>query len=260
MLYYATSNNLWLCTTWQNGETRKLYFSPKCCISAVPEFNQSLLDFFKLFDSRLALWLPKSCNQCVQLRAAGGLVQEKGSREHCRSWTVLHAQCTSALSSGFPLSLVNAEVLDRWESTAAVGVWWRWALVSPDGVAPSRMVGVSASVNLPLHHKVQKFSSGTGSPGWSRKKGRKTVVVLDRWGKKTKHRLTSYFFTSAKNYHNRIVCNVYVKIIASQRWDVFSTDLSTFNYEFMVNNSPMACICICATMWKQDVINKTGST
>jgi len=48
--------------------------------------------------------------------------------------------------------------------------WWRWALVSPDGVAPSRMVGVSASVNLPLHHKVQNFSSGTGSPG------RKTVV------------------------------------------------------------------------------------
>jgi len=30
-----------------------------------------------------------------------------------------------------------------------------------------------------LHHKVQKFSSGTGSPGWSRKKGRKTVVVVD---------------------------------------------------------------------------------
>ena len=52
------------------------------------------------------------------------------------------------------------------------------ALVSPDGVAPSRMVGVSASVNLPLHHKVQKFSSGTGSSRWSRKKGRKTVVVV----------------------------------------------------------------------------------
>jgi len=42
---------------------------------------------------------------------------------------------------------------------------------------PSRMVGVSASVNLALHRKVQKFSSDTGSPGWSRKKGRKTVVV-----------------------------------------------------------------------------------
>jgi len=35
--------------------------------------------------------------------------------------------------------------------------------ISPDGVPPSRMVVVSASVNLPLHHKVQKFSSGTGS-------------------------------------------------------------------------------------------------
>jgi len=45
------------------------------------------------------------------------------------------------------------------------GGWWRWALVSPDGVAPSRMDRVSAFVNLPLHHKVPKFSSGTGSPG-----------------------------------------------------------------------------------------------
>jgi len=27
-------------------------------------------------------------------------------------------------------------------------------MVSPDGVAPSLMVGVSASVNLPLHHEV----------------------------------------------------------------------------------------------------------
>ena len=45
-------------------------------------------------------------------------------------------------------------------------------------MAPSRMVDVSASVNLPLRHKVQEFSSGTGSPGWSRKKGRKTVVVV----------------------------------------------------------------------------------
>ena len=59
-----------------------------------------------------------------------------------------------------------------------MGGWWRWALVSPDGVALSRMVGVSASVNLPLHHKVQKFSSGTGLPGSSREKGRKTVVCI----------------------------------------------------------------------------------
>jgi len=51
------------------------------------------------------------------------------------------------------------------------------------------MVGVSASVNLPLHHKAQKFSSGslgTGSPGWSRKKGCKTVVVW--WYENVFHR------------------------------------------------------------------------
>ena len=64
--------------------------------------------------------------------------------------------------------------------------WRRWALVSPDGVAPSRMVGVSASVNLPLHHKVQKFSSGTGSPGWSSKRAVKNgcgsvVIGVNVW-------------------------------------------------------------------------------
>jgi len=37
---------------------------------------------------------------------------------------------------------------------------------------------VCASVNVPLHHKVQKFSSGTSSPGWSWKKSRKTVVCV----------------------------------------------------------------------------------
>ena len=42
---------------------------------------------------------------------------------------------------------------------------------------------MSASVNLLMHHKVQKFS-GTGSPEWSLKKGRETVVVV-RGGKTT---------------------------------------------------------------------------
>jgi len=59
------------------------------------------------------------------------------------------------------------------------GGWQRLALVSPDVVAPSGMVGVSACVNLPLHHKVQKFASETGSPAWSWKKGHKTVVVVE---------------------------------------------------------------------------------
>jgi len=39
------------------------------------------------------------------------------------------------------------------------------SLISPDGVAPSHMVGVSACYPR-LRHKVQKkISSGTGSPG-----------------------------------------------------------------------------------------------
>jgi len=37
---------------------------------------------------------------------------------------------------------------------STMGGWWTWVLVSPDGVVPSRMVSVFASVNLPLHHKV----------------------------------------------------------------------------------------------------------
>jgi len=60
-----------------------------------------------------------------------------------------------------------------------MGGWWRWALISPDGVASSRIVCVSASVNLPLHYKVQRFFYGTRSPGWSRKKGCKMVVVTE---------------------------------------------------------------------------------
>ena len=39
------------------------------------------------------------------------------------------------------------------------------------------MVSLSASVDLPLHHKVQKFSSGTGSPGWSGKKAVNRLCV-----------------------------------------------------------------------------------
>jgi len=52
------------------------------------------------------------------------------------------------------------------------------SLVSPDGVAPSQMVIESASVNLPLHHKVQKFSSSTGSPGWSWKRAVKRLWCM----------------------------------------------------------------------------------
>ena len=94
-LFCATSDNLCFCTTCRNLETRKLHLSLKCSIRALPEFNQ-LLDFFNLFDSRV--WLPKPCNQCVQLGAVRGMVRDKRSRERCKSWTVLQAQYTNGCS------------------------------------------------------------------------------------------------------------------------------------------------------------------
>jgi len=45
-----------------------------------------------------------------------------------------------------------------------MGGWYRWALVSPDGVMPSRVVSVSAAVNLSLHRKVEN-RVGNGSMG-----------------------------------------------------------------------------------------------
>jgi len=116
-LYYTTSNNVCFYTPWQNGETWKSHFSRKCCISAVPEFNQ-LLDFFNLSDWRLILMLLHDfLNLAINMFSSGllgGMAEEKQSRERCRSWTVLPAQCTIALSSGFPVSQGNAQALDRW--------------------------------------------------------------------------------------------------------------------------------------------------
>jgi len=102
--YCATPNNLCFYTTWKNRETRKLHFFTQMlyqCIARIqlvpPLFLQA---FWLMTHTHAAVWLPKSCNQCIQLWLLGGMVQEKGSREHRSSWTVLHAQCmcTSALS------------------------------------------------------------------------------------------------------------------------------------------------------------------
>ena len=49
--------------------------------------------------------------------------------------------------------------------TMNVGGCCRCAVVSPDGVAPSRMVGVSASVNLPLHRKSRSSLLAPAHPG-----------------------------------------------------------------------------------------------
>jgi len=107
------------------------------------------------------------------------------SRKTKKTWKVKTFKCYSVISVFCGLVNIAFSALTlmvgRQEGHPAckkMGGWWRWALVSPDGVTPSRIVDVSASVDLPLHHKVQRFSSGNGSPGWSRKKGRKTVVAV----------------------------------------------------------------------------------
>ena len=85
-------------------ENTKIAFSLKCCISALPEINQSLLDFFNVADSRLILTLLyDSLNLVINAFSSGlsgGMVHEKGSRERSSSWNVLHAQCmcTKSLS------------------------------------------------------------------------------------------------------------------------------------------------------------------
>jgi len=67
-----------------------------------------------------------------------------------------------------------------WPAYGINGGWWRWALLSLDGVAPGQMVGVSASVNLPLHHKVQtpEVLFWHRLTRVARKKGHKTVVMV----------------------------------------------------------------------------------
>jgi len=84
------------CASALPGKTgnKKMTFFTRC-ISALPEFNRLLLDFFSLSDSRLILTLLyDSLNLVINafsLGLLGGMVQEKGSRECCSSWTVLHA-------------------------------------------------------------------------------------------------------------------------------------------------------------------------
>jgi len=60
--------------------------------------------------------------------------------------------------------------------------WWRWALVSPDGVASSRMVGVSASVNLPLHQSISSLLA-PAHPGGPGKRAVKRLCGLWWWCK-----------------------------------------------------------------------------
>jgi len=68
----------------KTGKHENRIFSVKCCITALPECNQYLLDFFNLFDSRLILTLLyNSLNLVINTFSSlllGGIVQEKGNR------------------------------------------------------------------------------------------------------------------------------------------------------------------------------------
>ena len=89
-----------------------MHFST-CCISALPEFDSILAAWFvQSFWLTTHTLLYDSMNLIINVFSSELL--DKRSRQRCRSWTVLHAQCTSALSSVFPMSQGNAEALHRW--------------------------------------------------------------------------------------------------------------------------------------------------
>jgi len=118
--YYATSNNLCFCITPLPRKTEKHEnaFSLKCRISALPEFNQ-LFDFFNLFDSRLILTiLYDSLNHIINAFSPQSCWGHGSGKRKSRALQeldcVARAQCTSALSSEFPISQGNAEALERW--------------------------------------------------------------------------------------------------------------------------------------------------
>jgi len=94
-LYCATTNNVCFCTTWQNVETQKSHFFTQmlywCTGRIQPAAPWFLQSFWLTTHIHAAVWLPKFCNQCVQLGLLGSMVWEKGSRQSRSSWTVLHA-------------------------------------------------------------------------------------------------------------------------------------------------------------------------
>jgi len=104
-LYYTTPNNLCFFTTWKNGETRKSHFFTQMLYQCIARIQLVAPWFLQSFDSWLILTLLYDyLNLVINMFSSGllgNMVQEKGSRQHCSSRTVLHAQCmcTCALSS-----------------------------------------------------------------------------------------------------------------------------------------------------------------
>jgi len=100
-LYCATSNNVASALPSKTGKREnRIFFTQMLhqCIARIQPVAPWLLQSFWLTThNHAAVWLPKSCNLCVQLGAVGGMVHEKGSRECRSSWTVLHANACAPM-------------------------------------------------------------------------------------------------------------------------------------------------------------------
>ena len=106
----------------------------------------------------------------------------------------------------------------RMSHSTAHGAQVAWPLDYMSRASDQVITWMCSVCLLAKQHTVFKWKDATS--GFPVSYG--SAETIDMWGEKTKHRLISYFpsNTSAKNYGNQIV---YVKIIASQRWDVFET-------------------------------------
>ena len=117
ILYFPTSHNsASIYTTWQNRKTRKCIFSLKRHITALPEFNQSMLAFLILLGAAYTHNYCKSIVVCeFQLyRLLAATAHEKGSLEF-RAATVelqLRAPCSGACTVLLKDKIIICDMFD----------------------------------------------------------------------------------------------------------------------------------------------------
>jgi len=104
-MHYLAKHKHENCIFVSNAVLVHRLISTRCCMIS------------SIFDSRLIFTLLyDSLNLVINAFSwglLGGMVQGKGSQKCCSSWTMLHAQHTIALSSGFPVLQGNVEALER---------------------------------------------------------------------------------------------------------------------------------------------------
>jgi len=210
--YYATSNNLCFCTTWQNAETRKSHFSLSwtvlhaqctCALSSWKKKLSSVMCFIAsdiCWDSKIShlycplTFIPGLTKTTPIFYTATDSVTDMANTEH-----VGNTQQDAMLPS---YVLYGAPSRSFWQ-------WWVVQLWRGD-------ILNCVSCFLVKKHAAFKWKDAISgflvSPG--------SAEALVRCGGKIKYILIAYFLGNiyAKNCHSR---TVYIKIIASQRWEVF---------------------------------------